>query len=83
MVNTLSHLGVGFLVALALSLTGKKFKVVALLSVLPDLDLILYPLFTYASSSLSHETRNQLFYLFGHKEFMHSIFFIFLVILSI
>jgi inner membrane protein len=83
MVNTLSHLGVGFLVALALGLTGKKFKVVAFLSVLPDLDLILYSVFTYASSSLSHETRNQLFYLFGHREFMHSILFIFLVVLSI
>ena len=79
MVNTLSHFGVGFLIALALGLKGNKLKVVAFLSVLPDVDFILYSIFIFASSSLSHETRNQLFYLFWHREFTHSILFIFLV----
>lgn len=83
MVNTLSHLGIGFLIALALGLRGKKLKVVAFLSVLPDLDVIPYSLFLAVSSSLTHESRNQLFYLFGHREFTHSILFIALVTLFI
>jgi len=83
MVNTLSHLGIGLLIALALGLRGKKLKVVAFLSVLPDLDVIPYSLFLAVNSSLSHESRNQLFYLFGHREFTHSILFILLVTLLI
>lgn len=83
MVNTLSHLGIGILIALALGLRGKKLNTVAFLSVLPDLDVIPYLLFISVSSSLSHESRNQLFYLFGHREFMHSILFIALVTLLI
>lgn len=83
MVNTLSHLGIGFLIALALGLRGKKLNIVAFLSVLPDLDFIPYSVFISASNSLTHETRIQLFYLFGHREFMHSILFISLVTLLI
>lgn len=79
MVNTLSHLGVGILIALALGLRGKKLYAVSLLSVLPDLDIIPYSLFISVSNSLTHEARNQFFYLFGHREFMHSILFISLV----
>ncbi len=79
MVNSLSHLGIGFLIALALGLRGKKLKIVAFLSVLPDLDIIPYSIFISVSNSLAHETRNQFFYLFGHREFMHSILFISLV----
>jgi inner membrane protein len=79
MVNTLSHLGVGFLIALALGLKGNKLKIVALISVLPDVDFIPYSLFIYVSNSLSYETRNQLFYLCWHREITHSVFFIFLV----
>jgi inner membrane protein len=79
MVNTLSHLGVGFLIALALGLKGNKLKVVALLSVLPDVDFIPYSLFIYVSNSLSYEARNQLFYLCWHREITHSVFFIFLI----
>lgn len=79
MVNTLSHLGVGILIALALGLKGKKLKIVAFLSVLPDLDIIPYSVFISVSNGLTHEIRNQFFYLFGHREFMHSILFIFLV----
>jgi len=45
MVNTLSHLGVGLLIALALGFKGKKRNVVAFLSILPDLDFIPYTLF--------------------------------------
>lgn len=81
MVNVISHFGVGLLIALALGLKGNKLKVVALLSVLPDLDYILYSTFIYANSSLSPEVRNQLFYLIGHREFMHSILFIVLITL--
>lgn len=79
MVNTLSHLGVGILIALALGLRGKKLNTVALLSILPDLDVIPYSVFISVSNSLTHEARNQFFYLFGHREFMHSILFISLV----
>jgi inner membrane protein len=79
MVNTLSHLGVGILIALALDFKGKKRGILAFLAILPDLDFIPYMLFALVSGSVSHETRNQLFYLFGHREFMHSILFILLV----
>lgn len=79
MVNTLSHLGVGILIALALGLRGKKLYVVAFLSVFPDMDIIPYSAFISVSNSLTHEARNQFFYLCGHREFTHSIFFITLV----
>lgn len=79
MVNTLSHLGVGLLIALALGFKGKKRNFVAFLAILPDLDFTPYILFALVSNSVSHETRNQLFYLLGHREFMHSILFILLV----
>lgn len=83
MVNTLSHLGIGVLIALVLGFKGRKRDVLAFLSILPDLDFIPYALFVLVSGSASHETRNQLFYLFGHREFMHSIFFILVVTLLI
>ncbi len=83
MVNTLSHLGVGLLLSYALGLKGKKRLGLVLLSVLPDLDYFTYSIFTFISGSVSHETRNQLFYLLGHREFTHSIFFSFLVALLI
>ncbi|HEX3036508.1 MAG TPA: metal-dependent hydrolase [Thermodesulfobacteriota bacterium] len=83
MVNTLSHLGISFLIALALGFKGKERNTLAFLAILPDLDFIPYLLFALASGSVSHETRNQLFYLFGHREFMHSILFILLVTLLI
>ncbi|MGB9940048.1 metal-dependent hydrolase [Methanosarcina sp.] len=79
MVNVISHMGVGLLIALALGLKGNKFKVVVLLSVLPDLDFILYSAYVFTNINLSPEDRNQLFYLIGHREFMHSILFILLV----
>jgi inner membrane protein len=83
MVNTISHLGVGVIIGLALGLKGNKFKIVVLISALPDVDFIPYSIFISASHSLSHETRNQLYYLFWHREFTHSILFIFLVTLLI
>ncbi|HII81124.1 MAG TPA: metal-dependent hydrolase [Methanosarcina sp.] len=83
MVNTLSHLGIGFLITLALSFKGKKRNTVAFLSILPDLDFIPYIFFSLLGGGVSHETRNQLFYLLGHREFMHSILFILLVTLFI
>ena len=79
MVNTISHLGVGVLIALALGLKGSKLRAVGFLSVLPDLDYILYLAFISINNNLSHEIRNQLFYLFGHREFTHSFLFISLV----
>jgi inner membrane protein len=79
MVNTLSHLGIGLLISLVLGLKGKRLWILAFLSILPDLDYITYSSFTLLSDSLSHEARNQLFYLLGHREFSHSIFFVFLV----
>jgi inner membrane protein len=83
MVNSLSHLGIGLLIALALGFKGKKRNIVAFMAILPDMDFIPYILFVLVSGSVSHETRNQLFYLLGHREFMHSILFILLVTLFI
>ncbi len=79
MVNVISHIGVGLLIALALGLKGRKLKAVAFLSMLPDLDFIFYSTSIFTNNNLSPEVRNQLFYLIGHREFMHSIFFIVLV----
>jgi inner membrane protein len=79
MVNTLSHLGIGLLIALALGFKGKKRNTLGFLAILPDLDFIPYIVFALISGSVSHEARNQLFYLLGHREFMHSILFILLV----
>lgn len=79
MVNVISHMGVGLLIGLALGLKGDKLRAVVLLSVLPDLDYILYSAFVFTRISLIPEARNQLFYLIGHREFMHSILFIVLI----
>ncbi len=83
MVNTLSHLGVGLLLSYALGLKGKKRLVLLFLSLLPDLDYFTYSIFTLISGSVSHEARNQLFYLLGHRELTHSILFAFLIALLI
>lgn len=83
MVNSLSHLGIGLLIALALDFKGKKRNALGFLAILPDLDFIPYFLFALISGSVSHEARNQLFYLLGHREFLHSILFILLVTLFI
>ncbi|WP_440948047.1 metal-dependent hydrolase [Methanosarcina sp. T3] len=83
MVNTISHIGIGLLLAHVLGLKGKKKLGLVLLSVIPDLDYFSYSLFALISGSVSHEVRNQLFYLLGHREFTHSIFFAFLVALLI
>lgn len=83
MVNTLSHLGVGLLLAHILGLKGKKKLGLLLLSIVPDLDYFSYSLFTLISGSISHEMRNQLFFLMGHREFTHSIFFAFIIALLI
>lgn len=83
MVNTLSHLGVGLLLAHALGLKGRKKLALVLLSIVPDLDYFSYSLFTLISGSVSHETRNQLFFLMGHREFTHSVFFAFIIALLI
>lgn len=79
MVNTLSHIGIGLLLAHALGLKGKKKLGLVLLSIIPDLDYFTYSFFTLISGGVSHEARNQLFYLLGHREFTHSVFFAFLV----
>jgi len=83
MVNTLSHLGIGLLIALVLGFKGKKRNEVAFMSILPDLDFIPYAVFALIAGSLSHEARNQLFYLIGHREFTHSVLFIVMVTLFI
>lgn len=83
MVNTLSHLGVGLLLAHALGLKGKKKLALVLLSVVPDLDYFSYSLFKLLSGGVSHEARNQLFFLMGHREFTHSIFFALIIAILI
>jgi inner membrane protein len=79
MVNTLSHIGIGLLLSYALGIKGSRRLVLVLLSLLPDLDYFSYSIFTLISSNVSHEVRNQLFYLMGHREFTHSVVFAFLV----
>lgn len=83
MVNTISHIGIGLLLAHALGLKGKKRLALVLLSIVPDLDYFSYSLFTLISGSVSHEVRNQLFFLMGHREITHSIFFAFIIALLI
>jgi Predicted membrane-bound metal-dependent hydrolases len=83
MVNTLSHLGIGLLIALTLGFKGKERNAIGFLAILPDLDFIPYAIFVLIGGSVSHETRNQLFYLLGHREFLHSVLFILLVTLFI
>ncbi len=83
MVNTLSHLGVGLLLSYTLGLKGRKRVGLVILSLLPDLDYFTYSIFNIISGSVSHDVRNQLFYLLGHREFTHSIFFSFLIALLI
>lgn len=83
MVNTLSHIGIGLLLSYALGIKGRKRLALVLLSLLPDLDYFTYSIFNFISSNVSHEVRNQLFYLLGHREFTHSVVFAFLVALLI
>jgi inner membrane protein len=83
MVNTLSHIGIGLLLAHSLGLKGRKRLGLVLLSIIPDLDYFSYSLFTLISGGVSHEARTQLFFLLGHREFTHSIFFAFMVALLI
>lgn len=83
MVNVISHMGVGLLIALALGMKGNKLKALVFLSILPDLDYILYSAFFFANNNLNPEFRNQIFYLVGHREFMHSILFIVLITIFI
>lgn len=81
MVNSLSHAGIGLLIVLLLGLRGRESKLVVLFSILPDLDFIPYGIFLLLEKNLSSEIRNSLFYLMGHREFMHSILFIIIVVL--
>ena len=82
MVNTLSHLGIGLLVASLRGLEGRQRKLVVFLSALPDLDFIANAVFFTINGTLDHQLRNQLFLLLGHREFMHSFLFM-LIIISI
>lgn len=79
MVNTLSHIGIGLLLAHALGLKGRQKLGLVLFSIIPDLDYFSYSIFTLISGGVSHETRNQLFFLMGHREFTHSITFALIV----
>ena len=81
MVNSLSHAGIGLLIVLFIGLRGRESKLAVLFSLLPDLDFIPYVLFILLEKYLSYEMRNSLFYLMGHREFMHSILFIILAVL--
>ncbi len=83
MVNTLSHLGVGLLIASVAGLNSRQIRIVAFMAILPDLDFILNALLIAIDQDLSHQTYNSLYYLFGHREFMHSIIFVSLVTLYI
>ncbi len=81
MVISLSHAGIGLLIVLLLGLRGRESKLVVLFSVLPDFDFIPYAIFMLLEKNLSYEMRNNLFYLMGHREFMHSVLFIIIALL--
>ncbi|WMW22579.1 metal-dependent hydrolase [Methanolobus mangrovi] len=83
MVNTLSHLGIGLLIASVAGLNSRQIKIVAFMAILPDLDFILNALLLAIDQDLSHRAYNSLYYFFGHREFMHSILFASLVTLYI
>lgn len=83
MVNTLSHLGIGLLIASFAGLEGRQKKIVVFLAILPDLDFIFNAIYTLINGSLSHQLHNMLFYLMGHREFMHSILFILLIVFAV
>lgn len=76
MVISLSHAGIGLLIVLLSGLRGRESKLAVLFSVLPDFDFISHIIFMLLEKNLSYEMRNSLFYLMGHREFMHSILFV-------
>ncbi len=83
MVSILSHLGIGLLIAAVAGLNSRQIKIVAFVAILPDLDFILNALFIVLSQDMSQHTHNNLYYLMGHREFMHSFLFATLVTLYI
>ena len=83
MVNTLSHFGIGLLIASLAKLEGRQKKLVLFLAILPDLDFISSIVFRLIDGRLDHQMHNLLFYLLEHREFMHSFLFIFLVLLAV
>lgn len=83
MVNTLSHLGIGLLIASVAGLNKRQIKIVAFMSILPDLDFILNALFFAIDGLLNHQVYNALYYMMGHREFMHSLIFALFVTLYI
>lgn len=83
MVNALSHLGIGLLIASLAGLEGRQKKIVVFLAILPDLDIIVNTILILINGNLTHQMHNTLFFLFGHREFMHSILFILLIIFAV
>ncbi|KXS42286.1 MAG: hypothetical protein AWU59_1700 [Methanolobus sp. T82-4] len=79
MVNTLSHLGIGLLIATVAGLNGRQRKIVAFLAIMPDLDFFSDALLTFIGGSFSHQTYVNLYYVFGHREFFHSPMFILMI----
>lgn len=82
MVNSISHFGIGFLIASFLGFKGRERVYLGLIAVIPDLDFIPNIIFLSIEDALTYELRTQLFYLMVHREFMHSLLFI-LIITSI
>ncbi|AEH61035.1 membrane-bound metal-dependent hydrolase [Methanosalsum zhilinae DSM 4017] len=82
MVNSISHFGIGFLIASFLGFKGRERVYLGLIAVIPDLDFIPNIIFFAIEDALTYELRTQLFYLMVHREFMHSLLFI-LIITSI
>ena len=83
MVNTLSHLGIGLLIASVAGFNSRQIKIVAFMAILPDLDFILNALFLAIDGHLGHQMYNALYYMMGHREFMHSLIFALFVTLYI
>ncbi|WP_340818667.1 metal-dependent hydrolase [Methanolobus sp. WCC4] len=83
MVNTLSHLGIGLLIASVAGLNSRQIKVVAFMAILPDLDFILSTILLAVDEYLSHGVYNAMYYLMGHREFMHSLTFASIVIIYV
>ena len=74
MVTTITHFAVGILIAWVFGFKGKKKWGIGILAIFPDIDILTDLFFRIIDNGfyLEHDTRNLLYYILGHREFLHS-----------
>ncbi len=74
MVTVITHFAVGILIAWVFGFKGKKKWGIGLLAAFPDIDFVTDLLFRIIDYGfyIEHDTRNLLYYILGHREFLHS-----------